>query len=398
MKIRMYNVGFGDCFLLSQNHQHLLVDFGSDTHKNFKEIAQNLLDECKEDTVSVLLSHFHLDHLNGIIATDCLEKLNIDKVYLPDLFQMKKSGNRLNYFQIVMLEDIFRNVFLSHRPKISMYELLLKMMKANTVVEFVQCGHHFEFAKETYEVLWPNFNLLNINERSEKAIIKCLVDLNLISQEQLNRKDSIKIPIIDDMIEHLLDGFSSLTQNHSPAYLEQEHSYDFIFNQYQKDLDDLLEKHHEIYKKEKMIHARLNSIAKLGNEISIVFQDVAQHDISKVLMCGDVTKTHYLKMRGIAKKVSVIKAAHHGTDTHFVECLPDHDRMLISNGEPAGWHRHYGKIAFQYGLYMNDDKPLICSNSRCLLKEGSYTHQCKQCSGEANKEQLYTEITLKKTQ
>jgi len=56
MKIRMYNVEFGDCFLLQEDDEYLLVDFGSDSKCDLGKVATNIACVCKGDQFSFLLN------------------------------------------------------------------------------------------------------------------------------------------------------------------------------------------------------------------------------------------------------------------------------------------------------------------------------------------------------
>ena len=76
--IRMYNVGFGDCFLLSFPYsaadggdRHLLIDFGS--HPNPKGAPKGFMEEiakavkalCPVGRLAVVATHRHADHISG---------------------------------------------------------------------------------------------------------------------------------------------------------------------------------------------------------------------------------------------------------------------------------------------------------------------------------------------
>ena len=72
MKIRMYNVGFGDCYCLRDRKKSLLVDFGTNNSRIEGRPRREIFDliisdlstiECK----NLLLTHFHMDHLSGLL-------------------------------------------------------------------------------------------------------------------------------------------------------------------------------------------------------------------------------------------------------------------------------------------------------------------------------------------
>ena len=76
--IRMYNVGFGDCFLVTFPYtkanggdRHVLIDFGSfpmpkGAPKGFmQDIARDIATRCKGGRLAVVATHRHADHISG---------------------------------------------------------------------------------------------------------------------------------------------------------------------------------------------------------------------------------------------------------------------------------------------------------------------------------------------
>ena len=97
LTIRMYNVGFGDCFLLtfaySSANRYVLVDFGSTSApkkgpKNYMQrIADDIKKECGGKLHALVATHRHRDHISGF-STDAgtgkvIASLNPDHVIQP---------------------------------------------------------------------------------------------------------------------------------------------------------------------------------------------------------------------------------------------------------------------------------------------------------------------------
>ena len=76
LSIRMYHVGFGDCFLLTFHYstidRHLLIDFGTtrQTKEYMKLVAKDIKARCNGKIDAVLLTHRHKDHLSGFKVDD----------------------------------------------------------------------------------------------------------------------------------------------------------------------------------------------------------------------------------------------------------------------------------------------------------------------------------------
>jgi hypothetical protein len=82
VRVRMYQVGFGDCFLLSfeysrklgdgRKERHVLIDFGSMAAPrgkrkpvDFPAVAQRVATDCNNRLDAIVVSHRHRDHLGG---------------------------------------------------------------------------------------------------------------------------------------------------------------------------------------------------------------------------------------------------------------------------------------------------------------------------------------------
>lgn len=66
----MKNVGFGDCFLIKNCDETLVVDCGTrakpdSKYPQLKNIANEIACKAKENNYSALITHFHADHISG---------------------------------------------------------------------------------------------------------------------------------------------------------------------------------------------------------------------------------------------------------------------------------------------------------------------------------------------
>jgi len=93
IRIRMYNVGFGDCFLLflptDAGTRKVLIDCGTikqSKHPIAKIAKQVIADITDQDDVPridvLILSHRHKDHLSGFDA-DAWSKVQVGEVWMP---------------------------------------------------------------------------------------------------------------------------------------------------------------------------------------------------------------------------------------------------------------------------------------------------------------------------
>src|SRR5215470_5905612 len=81
VEVRAYQVGFGDCFLVSfvyarGKKRHVLIDFGTTelprgvaASQHMPRVAQAIKDECGGTLTAAVATHRHADHISGF-ATD----------------------------------------------------------------------------------------------------------------------------------------------------------------------------------------------------------------------------------------------------------------------------------------------------------------------------------------
>ena len=96
IRIRMYRVGFGDCFLLSiptskgqsaDKQQHILIDCGvhsSGDIGTIEKVVKNISEVTNKKLAVIIATHAHQDHISGFNKfKDLFSKFKIREVWLP---------------------------------------------------------------------------------------------------------------------------------------------------------------------------------------------------------------------------------------------------------------------------------------------------------------------------
>lgn len=173
MRIRMYNVGFGDCFCIRDRKSSLLVDFGAANSKIEGRPRREVFDVIISDLTTIrkknlLLTHFHPDHVSGLLymmryRRDAYE---FEKIYLPDVF----SGPEMKYtLALLLLADVTKKASLPGR-RVSLFALAEALCARRVKIDLLSRGSEFE---GKYTALWPDLSEVS---RETEDVFNSLID------------------------------------------------------------------------------------------------------------------------------------------------------------------------------------------------------------------------------
>jgi beta-lactamase superfamily II metal-dependent hydrolase len=92
IRVRMYRVGMGDCFLVTippkgKNRKHILIDCGVHSQSEFKGLTEAVAAMAKETGGKldvVVATHAHADHISGFGSEDqVFDDIDVGEVWLP---------------------------------------------------------------------------------------------------------------------------------------------------------------------------------------------------------------------------------------------------------------------------------------------------------------------------
>lgn len=123
--VSMYNVGFGDCFLLrfaGPDREHkMLIDCGSikkgkdgDTDVEIDEVVDRIIEDVRDDNDVaridvVAMTHRHKDHVSGF-SKDAWDEVEVDEVWMPwtedpDDPEAQRLLNEMSSFALALHEE-----------------------------------------------------------------------------------------------------------------------------------------------------------------------------------------------------------------------------------------------------------------------------------------------------
>ena len=192
-KIRVYNVGFGDSFILYGKKCRILVDCG--TTKQGKVIFSNIIKDINNELsgkTAGLLTHFHKDHYSGI---EQLKKDAFDTFYLPNFFT--KEEITIQLYAIALLGRRTN----AYRFAYSLLSIIPKLINKN----IVKTGGTIKFVKQgdkivnNIEVLWPTLcNKSTINQILDNIKSRIIHYIDIHKKE--NTEDISHLEVLGERI------------------------------------------------------------------------------------------------------------------------------------------------------------------------------------------------------
>ena len=359
-EIRMYNVGFGDCYCLRDRKKSLLVDFGTNNSRIEGRPRREIFDliisdlstiECK----NLLLTHFHMDHLSGLLYMMKNKDSSFDfgKIYLPDVFSEEKMSRTL---VLLLLADLVKDSCLPSR-QVSLFALIDALLERQTqTVELLSRGKIFE---EKYQALWPD---AYVTQRETNEVY-----------DLLKEKFPEIMDVLLDFAEKLRQIIWSMTDK-GKVLLEnnQKNIRAYVYEREFRRIKALPEF------KELLTWLNRNQVnlRQFKHKISIVFQNARDGELN-LLFTGDVQPEH---MQMIADNYDgkwplyehywCIKVPHHGTQDHYFNFSGyEPENMMISNGihfaNSKTQSRELRTSPLYGGLFYIPDTHMYCSNCDC---------------------------------
>ena len=362
MKVRMYNVGFGDCFCLRDRKKSLLVDFGTNNSRIEGRPRREIFDVIISDLSTInrknlLLTHFHMDHLSGLLymMKNRDSSLDFGKIYLPDVFSKEEMSRTL---VLLLLADLLKESGLPSR-QVSLFALVDALLENRQNLELLSRGKIFE---DKYQALWPDTDV--IQRETDEVYNEICKNENLaaVMEELLNFAEKLR-RIIWSMTEEGKAQTEKEQEKISLAYV-----YDREFRRI-KAIPEF---------KELLSFLNINKVnlRQFKHKISIVFQNARDGELN-LLFTGDVQPGH-LKM--IAENYDgklplyehywCIKVPHHGTQEHYFDFSQyEPENMMISNGIHFANSKKESKelrtSPLYGGLFYIPDTHMYCSNCDC---------------------------------
>lgn len=362
MKVRMYNVGFGDCFCLRDRKKSLLVDFGTNNSRIEGRPRREIFDVIISDLSTInrknlLLTHFHMDHLSGLLymMKNRDSSLDFGKIYLPDVFSKEEMSRTL---VLLLLADLLKESGLPSR-QVSLFALVDALLENRQNLELLSRGKIFE---DKYQALWPDTDV--IQRETDEVYNEICKNENLaaVMEELLNFAEKLR-RIIWSMTE---EGKAQTEEEQEKISLAYVYDREFRRIKAIPEFKELLS----------FLNTNKVNLRQFKHKISIVFQNARDGELN-LLFTGDAQPEHmkmivenYDGKLPLYEHYWCIKVPHHGTQEHYFDFSQyEPENMMISNGIHFANSKKESKelrtSPLYGGLFYIPDTHMYCSNCDC---------------------------------
>lgn len=421
MNIEAKQVKCGDCIVIRDKEEKLIVDCGSnnsglDGHGfylksskfAYNQLRNELFDDCKK---SLLITHFHKDHFNGLIEID--QDHVFDNIYISPCLTREVGIAVEAIGQIVLLAANNSWGFPIARQIIDLINRLPLLAKDAKNINIKKAGDTFTFAGREFQVLWPEIitsvKMSDIKPPYfiDRGLTRTAEKIELVTgYDDENEPEVIntveKEAILSDM-ERIKESLANIYRRYNINVQEQLVIFqNSIFNcmdiidtskkgqdyydslrMYLKDINisfDYLREQHDKLIKNRLDQSEKDQIRESYryyyhvlvdsmNACSIVFSH--NHDC---LFMGDAPKQvikHLRENKSMVGYYKVVKLQHHATIAYETVHTPEAECYIISNGGRERRKIGRGFIDPMPITGENDRvKKIICTNGRD--KQGVY--------------------------
>ncbi len=136
---------------------------------------------------NLLLTHFHMDHLSGLLymMKNRDSSLDFGKIYLPDVFSKEEMSRTL---VLLLLADLLKESGLPSR-QVSLFALVDALLENRQNLELLSRGKIFE---DKYQALWPDTDV--IQRETDEVYNEICKNENLaaVMEELLNFAEKLR--------------------------------------------------------------------------------------------------------------------------------------------------------------------------------------------------------------
>lgn len=363
MEIQMYNMGLGECFLLKEREDRLLVNCGTRNKRisqtDCGNVYRKIWAETGKEPFDFLMTQFDPEHISGFLQSEKVgEGKKVGTIYLPDLFSERWMNEAL---ALLLLQDLLKGSFLPGKA-VTLIHLMEVLLKSSCTLCFVGRGDRIG---RSYQVLWPQREMLK--QEVQTTLQKAGISEAFYEQDRCMWKELVRIAarmreIFMRMRAVSGNGKIKRNEENIPEELEEEvHRFRTDFRK--------LRRSQQFLGMAGRCQEKLDILKSFHERTGVIFHN-REDGRFNFLYTGNSWKERasWLEKNqdglvGLHSKYWCITLPGHGTDAcywDFSEFDPKH--FLISNGYVAG--QETGKVSGRYtGMFAVPGVTMHCTSS-----------------------------------